>query len=79
MKQPNRAKAGSKGRHLASINFTEELLEFVDTLAEEIDMNRSSLVCAIIEDFKKSGKTFKVEVVQVMKMVDVEVLQAVDR
>ena len=63
MTQPKRAKNGSKGRHLASINFTDELLAFVDDLADELDMNRSSLVCAIVEDFKNSGKTFKIQVV----------------
>lgn len=64
MSQPNRPKAGSKGRHLASINFTDEMLEFLDNLAEEAGLNRSSLVCMIVSDFMKSGKTVRLEVVE---------------
>lgn len=63
MTQPGKAKSGAKGRHLASINFPEELLTYIDNLAEELDMNRSSLVCLILKDFQKSGKTFRLEVV----------------
>lgn len=63
MTHSNRAKNGAKGRHLASVNFTSELMEFLDTLSDELDMNRSSLVCLIVDDFKKSGKKIKVQVV----------------
>jgi metal-responsive CopG/Arc/MetJ family transcriptional regulator len=63
MSQPNRAKKNSAPRKLTSVNFTVELLDWVDDLSEELAMNRSALVCAILDDFKKSGKTFKIQVV----------------
>ena len=63
MAQPNRSKPGSKDKHLASINFPNDLLEYLDDLAKELDVNRSSLVCTILKDFQQSGKTIRIEIV----------------
>ena len=66
MTQPGRARSKSKhgeGKHLASINFPLDMLEFLDKLGEELDMNRSSLVVCILKDFQNSGKTIQVQIV----------------
>lgn len=64
MSQVGRAKTGNKDRHLASINFPNDLLKYLDEMAEELDMNRSSLVVCILKDFQKSGKTIRVEIIE---------------
>ena len=59
MTQPNRAKPGSTEKHLASINFPKDLLAYLDALSEELEINRSSLVCLILKEFQESGRTIK--------------------
>jgi hypothetical protein len=62
MSQNNRAKPNKHGpptKQLASINFPKELITYLDAMAEECGINRSSLVCLIIQDFKDSGKKIR--------------------
>lgn len=51
-----------KGKHLASINFTPELLEWLDRQASELDISRSALVCFLLNDYKNSDKNVKMVV-----------------
>lgn len=45
-----------KGTHLASINFTQELLDWLDEMAPQLGMSRSALVCHILKFYKDSNK-----------------------
>jgi hypothetical protein len=58
--QPNRRPPSKeKNSHLASVNFSKELIEYLSMLQLETGINRSSLVNLIVQDFKDSGKTIK--------------------
>lgn len=61
--ESKRSKSGNGKKHLASINFPAELLTYLDGLAMELDMNRSSLVCLILQDFKDAGRAIKIQVI----------------
>jgi len=58
----NRRAPISKGKHLASVNFTKELIEWLDQIQQETGMNRSSIVCLMLQDYKNSGRTISVSV-----------------
>ena len=49
-------------KRLASVNFTEDLLTWLDAMAEDAEMSRSAVVCAILNDYKESDKKIRVVV-----------------
>lgn len=62
-RQPSRkpSKHGAGG-HQTSVNFPKEMITWLDEMTEKVGINRSALVCLIVEDFMLSGKTIRLVV-----------------
>ena len=51
-------------RRLTSVNFPNDILEYIDRIADDVDMSRSAVICVILRAYMESNKTLKFVMVE---------------
>ena len=60
MRQPSsKPSKHAANKHQTSISFSPEMIAYLDDMTEKVGINRTALVCLIIQNFIDSGKVVK--------------------